>query len=218
MSKKLKFIIIAAFCTAVLLIVIAVKKPNPPKPINPNPNPAPNPSPLTSLTHDLQKGCENCHPPQKPDDEPVSKEDNSARILRICFQCHQDYSNYKGWVHGPVALGQCLVCHNFHEDQNNKFLKYPLPELCYQCHDSQDMASVENHSEPAYSNCNNCHLPHAGPEINRLKPNAAKGQTNAYNINNTVAPAIRPSRRLPRTLLQLPFTSCTVIFAVVGLV
>jgi len=171
MPKKVKFIIVAGFCAVTLLAVIAIKKPGPPNAINQNPTSGITPQTAldTRLTHDIQKDCTNCHPAQKPD-EAVSKEVKSENIHRICYQCHQDYSNLKGWVHGPVALGRCLVCHNFHEDEKNKFLKFPLPELCYQCHDSEDMASVERHSEPGYSNCNNCHLPHAGPEINRLKP------------------------------------------------
>ena len=158
MSKKLKLIIVAGILT--LLVVIATR--NTPTDFHDTI------STNTSLAHDMQKNCTDCHPRQKPD-EPFSTEVESAKIHRICYRCHQDYSNFKGWVHGPVALGRCLACHNFHYDENKTFLKYPLPELCYQCHDSQDMDSIERHCEPAYSNCNNCHIPHAGPQFNRLK-------------------------------------------------
>ena len=72
-------------------------------------------------------------------------------------------------VHGPVAVGQCLFCHNPHKSQVKYLLKGPVPELCYLCHDEDATESIPAHFVRELSACTDCHDPHASDERPLLK-------------------------------------------------
>jgi predicted CXXCH cytochrome family protein len=63
-------------------------------------------------------------------------------------------------VHGPVAAGECLLCHSPHKTNNESLLNKPIPELCYNCHEPKALQLVANHSDESYAHCDVCHAGH----------------------------------------------------------
>lgn len=92
----------------------------------------------------------------------------------LCFQCHikldpAEMKESPAWLHGPYALGACLVCHSPHESMNPKLLlEYPLAKLCGQCHaglhkkEKDELYPEENRL--GRKSCLDCHNPHYLPE------------------------------------------------------
>jgi predicted CXXCH cytochrome family protein len=92
-----------------------------------------------------------------------------ASVPQLCHKCHQEYAALKGWVHGPVAVGECLLCHEPHKAKNESLLVKPVPELCYGCHDSQAIRLIDGHAEESHVRCIRCHEGHAGVTKSLLK-------------------------------------------------
>lgn len=87
----------------------------------------------------------------------------------MCYKCHGEFSALEAWVHGPVATGDCLLCHEQHKTKIPFLLRKPVPELCYQCHDVQAIRMTKNHGEESYSSCTDCHDGHAGATRSLLR-------------------------------------------------
>jgi predicted CXXCH cytochrome family protein len=93
-----------------------------------------------------------------------------AEVPQLCYRCHKEFSRLEGWVHGPVATGTCLLCHEPHKTKTESLLRKPVPDLCYQCHDTQAVRAVKGHADPSYTHCTDCHEGHAGATRNLLRP------------------------------------------------
>ncbi|MBI3378341.1 MAG: cytochrome C [Nitrospirae bacterium] len=86
----------------------------------------------------------------------------------VTDKCHSKMGKDK-FVHGPVAVGECHVCHKGEADKHrsspasNKFAPIKdVGQLCYKCHDRVDtMRTV--HPPVKEGNCTNCHSPHQSP-------------------------------------------------------
>jgi len=104
-----------------------------------------------------EKRCNDCHDQQKGE--------NGGLILpvrELCFSCHTDF--IKGpFVHGPVAVGECLACHLPHTSSYGYLLVKNKSEICAKCHQEKRLSS-EMHDRFAASrqDCANCHNPHFG--------------------------------------------------------
>ncbi|MFC1793078.1 cytochrome c3 family protein [Planctomycetota bacterium] len=112
--------------------------------------------------HEPQKDCVRCHGNQQQ--RSFSREVQlTARMPELCYQCHEDLvpTALKGWVHGPVAVGQCLVCHEPHKTKNEHLLRRPVHELCYGCHEEVNAELNPAYLNESHSKCNNCHESHA---------------------------------------------------------
>ena len=119
--------------------------------------------------HEPLKDCTQCHANRRR--ARFSREVQLVEAPpQLCFRCHTEYANPSGWVHGPVATGECLFCHEPHKTRNAALLTDPVPELCYRCHDREAMALIENHTEASYANCIRCHEGHAAPTRWLLRP------------------------------------------------
>lgn len=100
-----------------------------------------------------KKVCKNCH----------AFESNSD-----CVVCHKETDSGK-FVHGPVAAGQCLQCH----DKNNYLSPFqPISGKCLECH--QEFAktmfgSPVAHGPATAGYCNICHNPHSSGDKFLLK-------------------------------------------------
>ena len=82
-------------------------------------------------------------------------------VPELCYKCHTDYSvSSAEYVHGPVAVGYCLFCHEPHQTKIAGLLKKPIPELCYECHDRQSIEEISAHSAETLPGCIDCHQPH----------------------------------------------------------
>lgn len=117
-------------------------------------------------THEPRKNCTNCHDKQK---QTPGQPFFVAPVPKLCYNCHVDRTVSASFVHGPVAVGECLLCHNPHKSQIEHLLRQPIPKLCYLCHDMNAIESTSAHSIDQLSKCTDCHNAHASSEHALLK-------------------------------------------------
>jgi predicted CXXCH cytochrome family protein len=85
----------------------------------------------------------------------------------ITSKCHARINKQK-FVHGPVVVGECTVCHGKspkHKDRPKryKFKKIEnLEKICYSCH-GQFKPKKLIHNPVAEGECTACHNPHGSP-------------------------------------------------------
>lgn len=90
--------------------------------------------------------------------------------------CHEGIGNAK-WVHGPVGVGACTVCHNPVEGKDHQFVfAMEKEELCFACHDeTRDMMlEPHRHTPVAAGECTGCHDPHQSEYRFTLKNETSK--------------------------------------------
>jgi predicted CXXCH cytochrome family protein len=124
-------------------------------------------------SHEPFKDCTACH----GDQSQQASADNPHLIdsvPKLCYGCHKKYISLDGWVHGPVATGDCLFCHEPHKALNKSLLSKPIPDLCYQCHETRTLQHVANHSDKSYAQCDDCHEGHTSPGRMLLKQDFLK--------------------------------------------
>ncbi len=99
------------------------------------------------------KQCKNCHDPSKSFGTPA------ADMCRTCHKRHYD-QQWDDWTHGPVALGQCALCHVSHSSRYAGLLTAPMPDLCLGCHDAKRTMERPYHATAGTQACTTCHDPH----------------------------------------------------------
>lgn len=101
------------------------------------------------------------------------------RLPELCSRCHESFAPtaLRGNVHGPVALGQCILCHDFHKSKNQNLLRQEIPALCYGCHEETSVKAIRDHGRESYADCSNCHEAHTSPERFLLKPGPQRETT-----------------------------------------
>jgi len=109
--------------------------------------------------HEPLKTCTECHADRRRTGS-SPKVQLVAEVPQLCARCHTEYARLPGWVHGPVASGNCLLCHEPHKTRNQFLLTKAVPQLCYQCHEPQALALIENHANASYTRCLECHDGH----------------------------------------------------------
>ncbi len=119
-------------------------------------------------------------------------------VGELCIHCHADFAaeapeNEDLWVHGPVASGWCVLCHQPHSSVYSKLL-YDTPSngLCNRCHLPDTLLATSEHLAPlprpdraatetgeeaepdeldrVATDCTRCHDPHRGPDRMILRP------------------------------------------------
>lgn len=144
--------------------------------------------------HEPRKDCANCHQKQR-----TGRFSGQTRLIapvpKLCHNCHPDYTASALFVHGPVAVGQCLFCHNPHKSKIKHLLNGPEPKLCYFCHDVSMVELIPAHLTQQTSACTDCHNPHAASTKALLKgaispPAGAPtaGGTTGATVQDNVAP------------------------------
>jgi predicted CXXCH cytochrome family protein len=118
--------------------------------------------------HEQIKNCVSCHG-NESEQNPPDELNLVAPVPKLCYICHKEHVKPGGWVHGPAAAGECLLCHNPHKANNKSLLNKPIPELCYNCHELKTLRLVANHSDESYAHCNVCHAGHASESRMLLK-------------------------------------------------
>ncbi|MHC4556659.1 MAG: cytochrome c3 family protein [Planctomycetota bacterium] len=110
--------------------------------------------------HEPRKDCTVCHGKRRQRGF-SSRTYLTAPVPELCYDCHTDYTASGLFVHGPVAVGQCLFCHNPHKSRIEHLLKEPEPKLCYLCHDMNTIELIPAHLPKQLSSCTDCHNAHA---------------------------------------------------------
>lgn len=106
------------------------------------------------------KLCNACHVAAATNGLVVPKDE-------LCFRCHELKQDAK-YVHGPLASGGCLVCHDPHSSQYRFLLVSESDSFCLRCHDRSALARIEGHGE-AEANCTSCHDAHGSDTKYLLK-------------------------------------------------
>ena len=85
-------------------------------------------------------------------------------IPDLCYKCHEKFSKKNPSLHGPVAMGDCQVCHSPHFTENNFLLKRAGRDLCLHCHESTYVYENKHHFATEEYQCLDCHDPHSGQD------------------------------------------------------
>ncbi|WP_242157532.1 cytochrome c3 family protein [Aestuariivivens sediminis] len=125
----------------------------------------------------LFKVSDNIHPPYK---ERACAECHSKAYMgvpkmkqpQLCYQCHEDFRQQIGFLHGPVASGNCTQCHHPHQSKIEKLLIRNGQDLCLKCHIKDKIVNNRVHTHIESKNCMACHNPHGGSDINYLNKNS----------------------------------------------
>ena len=108
--------------------------------------------------------CDACHHPKEaatpfqagPRHEFKRAGDNPE----LCYACH-DRLGDDSFVHEPVKMGVCILCHNPHGAARASFLRVDTDrKLCAQCHRVTIDQGDHVHSPVGDGTCGACHDPH----------------------------------------------------------
>jgi len=150
----------------------------------------PNDSGVTWGLHEPVKDCIVCHESKDASSDKVGL---IAPVPGLCYGCHKEHLAPDGWKHGPVARGECLLCHEPHKTKNKSLLNKPIPELCYHCHETETLGLVANHADESYAHCNACHENHASPGRMLLKQDFLKTDAGLAYISKNPSSQPRPT-------------------------
>jgi predicted CXXCH cytochrome family protein len=82
----------------------------------------------------------------------------------VSSECHASVVKHK-YLHGPLKVGQCTVCHAPLPGTDHKFkLIETEAALCLQCHKRVDTKGTMLHDPVAKGKCLGCHDPHGSEE------------------------------------------------------
>jgi predicted CXXCH cytochrome family protein len=116
-------------------------------------------STTASTRSDLRAVADTAGPPTD-----MSRRDFNASCMTA--GCHQQLGTTR-WVHGPVAVGECAVCHESIGSPEQHEFKPTEPDAstCVTCHAPQEQAAFQ-HEPFALGTCTDCHNPHGGQNKN----------------------------------------------------
>lgn len=83
-------------------------------------------------------------------------------IPELCYNCHENLTGKNPALHGPVAMGECSVCHSPHLSKNKFLLVRKGRDLCLHCHEATYVFENKNHFATEEYACLDCHDPHSG--------------------------------------------------------
>ncbi len=110
--------------------------------------------------------CLDCHDPHGGATKSLLVGDN---VGELCGKCHEPPKDKV--LHGPVAVGECLLCHNAHQSDYEKLTVAPGKDLCVKCHvEVGDLVANAAYAHgPAAVDCGACHFPHGGEDRRLLR-------------------------------------------------
>lgn len=119
----------------------------------------------------VQWRCLHCHQPEarqspKSKDKPLRfTVENVREISILCYSCHpkvEKQVNTLPFVHGPLGMGACNLCHDPHASKWPNLLENNVTTLCATCHDMQSVLSQPVvHTVLRDKGCTACHNAHA---------------------------------------------------------
>ena len=84
----------------------------------------------------------------------------------LCMSCHRELTKPLSYLHGPVAINDCMVCHHHHGSARPYMLQKKATTLCLQCHKREQLLTCPGRDPEKAADCADCHDPHGG--MNRL--------------------------------------------------
>ncbi len=111
-------------------------------------------------------------------------------VPELCYECHADYTTSASFVHGPVAVGRCLFCHNPHKSRIKHLLIEPEAQLCYLCHNIDTVKLIPAHLVKQQFACTDCHNAHTS-SIKYLLNEASPMADNAVEGTESVGEALQ---------------------------
>lgn len=81
-----------------------------------------------------------------------------AQAPGLCFGCHER-NDSKRYVHGPLAVGACLTCHDPHSGYGSAHLRKEQRLLCGDCHTAREATAAVSCRKTG-GMCVDCHDPH----------------------------------------------------------
>jgi len=113
--------------------------------------------------------CGDCH---------NTRTDGAVRTAQegLCRTCHRDVPGSAPYLHGPVAVSDCTVCHHPHSSRYPKLLLEEQSELCFHCHRAEDLTETRYHAAAEKRACIECHDPHGADNRYYLKPSESWGR------------------------------------------
>ena len=112
--------------------------------------------------------CASCHEMHASDHKALLLSDDEEEL---CISCHKDQLKLdREYVHDPVDLGMCTICHSPHAAEQEKLLTEDKMDLCLSCHEelSLGLDNAENVHLPADEDCGLCHEIHASDHPSQL--------------------------------------------------
>jgi len=115
-----------------------------------------------NLARSKHERCNACH---KTGENLMILENIGYFEESTCFGCHENRRRTFGqeYIHGPVAVGSCTICHDPHGSKHEHALISSEQILCFGCHDFQrELKYMPVQHEPFdRGKCASCHDPHS---------------------------------------------------------
>jgi predicted CXXCH cytochrome family protein len=107
----------------------------------------------------VENECATCHE--------KTGEQSALTEAAVCYRCHTAMAVMFPYVHGPVAAGKCLVCHDPHGSSLPNLTRARVKDICTACH---DQPSTWKHIDSSRNSvCTLCHNPHYGMKRTLLR-------------------------------------------------
>lgn len=107
------------------------------------------------------------HPPYRENRCRACHDFTSGALLRtagegLCETCHKNVPRESRYVHGPVAVRDCLVCHHYHGSPHPHLLLAEPDTVCLNCHERDRLITCEGRTVVEGQTCLECHTGHGG--------------------------------------------------------
>ncbi len=121
-----------------------------------------------SIHKPFAESCLSCHQPHGGKTKSFLKFKSPGAS---CTKCHPEVGMKGRKVHGPVAVGACVVCHSPHFSKQPALLLKKPTELCFSCHEDKrvEMKKAVSVHQAVKDGCTGCHAPHESNDPNLLK-------------------------------------------------
>ncbi len=87
----------------------------------------------------------------------------------LCLACHQELTKTDRYVHGPVVINDCLMCHHHHGSARPYMLLDEATAVCLRCHKREHLLTCPGRESDEAGGCVDCHDPHGGRDQFFLK-------------------------------------------------
>jgi predicted CXXCH cytochrome family protein len=120
------------------------------------------------VLHPKSDDCASCHVPAARDAHQFKD--------KPCTACHEMAKSADTFVHGPIAVGECLACHAPHGSDEPQMLRAVGADLCQRCHVEMTARLAEKRftHEPVKEDCSTCHNPHASPRKYQIRTDTSE--------------------------------------------